>query len=294
MDQKKKIRFILNPFSGVRKKIDLKSLILEHLDHNRFESEIIFTEYAGHGTILSREAAEHQCYAVVAAGGDGTINEVAAALVGKSTALGVIPLGSGNGFAYHTGIRRDVIKSIRQLNDGFKICIDTATMNGNFFINVAGLGLDAKVAYMTKKNKKRGFFPYFIETLKESIGFKYMNLHITLPDKKWSGDYAMIAVANGSMYGYDFSIAPGAKINDGLFDVILLKKAPVFRYFGTALLMFFKSLHKSGVVEIIRCNEITVTTKDAGYYHLDGEGYIANTETFSFKIHPSSLYLLTK
>lgn len=294
MEQKRKIRFILNPFSGVKKNIDLRALIDQHIDQSQVEYEIIFTEYAGHATTLSKDAVNKGYYAVVAAGGDGTINEVASSLVNSHTALGIIPLGSGNGFAYHTGIRRDIVKAIQLLNDGYKICIDTATLNGEFFINVAGLGLDAKVAFITKKNKKRGFLPYFIATLKESINFKYMHLTISTPEKQLSGYYAMIAVANGSMYGYDFSIAPGAKITDGLFEVVLMRKAPVFRYFGTALLMFIKSLHKSGVVDIIQCNEMIVSTKDAGYYHLDGEGYKTERETFNFKIHPSSLFLITK
>ncbi|MBP6447168.1 MAG: diacylglycerol kinase family protein [Saprospiraceae bacterium] len=294
MDQKHKIRFILNPFSGVRRNIDLKALINEHIDLSLIELEIVFTESAGHARILSKEAADNDYYAVIAAGGDGTINEVASSLIHTKTALGIIPLGSGNGFAYHMGIRRDIIKAIKLLNDAYKISIDTGSLNDQFFINVAGLGLDAKVAFLTKKNKKRGFFPYFVATMKESIHFQYMKLTITTAEKEETGDYAMIAVANGSMYGYDFSIAPDAKMNDGLFDVVLIRKAPIFRYFGTAVLMFLKSLHKSGVVQIIRCSDVKIKTEDAGYYHLDGEGFVAACDTFVFKVNPSSLYLLTK
>ena len=115
MEQKRKIRFILNPFSGVKKNIDLRALIDQHIDQSQVEYEIIFTEYAGHATTLSKDAVNKGYYAVVAAGGDGTINEVASSLVNSHTALGIIPLGSGNGFAYHTGIRRDIVKAIQLL-----------------------------------------------------------------------------------------------------------------------------------------------------------------------------------
>lgn len=290
---KNKIRFILNPFSGPRKNIDIESLIKSKIDSNIIEPEIIYTNYPKHAIELSKEAADLNYFAVVAVGGDGTINEVASALKYTKTALGIIPLGSGNGFSYHLGIRRDIIKSINLINHSNKICIDTATMNHEFFINVAGLGLDAKVAYLTKINSKRGFFPYFIQTIKQINGFRFMKMEIKSDQSERTGDYAMVAVANGSMYGYDFSIAPRAKMNDSLFDVVLVKKVPIFRYFGLAFSMIFKTLDKSSIVDYFNCSELQIKTKDAEYYHVDGEGQKSDTFEFNFKVHPSSLYLLT-
>ena len=290
---KSKIRFILNPFSGPRKNIDIVSLIEAQIDHKKIDPEIIYTTHPRHAIELSREAVSLNYFAVVAVGGDGTINEVASVLKDTKIALGIIPFGSGNGFSYHLGIRRNIIKSINIINNLNKICIDTAMMNDEFFINVAGLGLDAKVAFVTKKNQTRGFLPYFIQTLKEIKGFKFMKMDLKIPSLEWSGEYAMVAIANGSMYGYDFSIAPKAQMNDSLFDVVLIKKVPVFRYFGLAIRMIFRTLDKSSIVEYLNCSELQIRTSDAEFYHVDGEGHISNTFEYNFKIFPSSLYLLT-
>ncbi len=291
---KRKIRFILNPFSGPRNKIDVVSLINSQINSEFIDAEIIFTSYPKHASELSKEAADLNYFAVVAVGGDGTINEVASVLRDTNTALGIIPFGSGNGFSYHLGIRRNIVKSIDLINQCNKICIDTAMMNDNFFINVAGLGLDAKVAFLTKKNHKRGFLPYFIQTLKESSGFKFMKMEIKSPSSEWTGEYAMAAIANGSMYGYDFSIAPKAKMNDALFDIVLVKKAPIFKYFLLAIRMIFKTLDRSSIVEYFNCTELCIRTSDADFYHVDGEGHESNTLEYKFKIYPSSLYLLTQ
>ncbi|MBC7886147.1 MAG: diacylglycerol kinase family lipid kinase [Saprospiraceae bacterium] len=291
---KKKIRFITNPFSGTKSKAKLNDMINEHLDTNIFDYEICYTEYPKHATLLSAEARDKGYFAVAAVGGDGTINEVATSLVGSTTALAVVPHGSGNGFSYHLGLRRDVAGAIRAINSSHLIYIDTGLANDRFFINVAGLGLDATVAFKTKLNKRRGFIPYFINTLKESIGFRFMHLKITTEDRISEQEYAMAVIANGSIYGYDFAIAPSAVLYDGMFDIILVKKAHLFRYFFLVSRMLNKSFHKSPLVDFFRSNKITIENKDTdGYFHVDGEGFVA-ASSITFEIRPASLLLISK
>jgi diacylglycerol kinase (ATP) len=289
--EKKKIIFVTNPFSGAKSKNNLAKTIASHLDHHLYEYEIIYTQYPNHATEISKECGQKGIFAVVAVGGDGTINEVAKGLVHTQTALGIIPFGSGNGFSYHIGIRRNVVAAIKTLNKCCITTIDTGLANGRFFINVAGLGLDATVAYKTKLNTKRGFLPYFINTLKESIGFRFLDLTITTPDKVWEGEYAMAVVANGSVYGYDFAVAPIAKLDDGLFDILLVKKTYIFRYFMLVPKMLNKTFHESTLVEFFRTKELIITNHNKGYFHVDGEGFIADDE-INFKISPKSLLLL--
>lgn len=291
--RRKKILFVTNPFSGAKSKENLSTTISKYLDGGIFDFEIVYTQYPTHATEISREAASKQIYAVVAVGGDGTINEVAKGLVNTKTALGIIPFGSGNGFAYHIGIKRDIIAAIQAINQCHITPIDTGSANGRFFINVAGLGLDATVAYKTKLNTKRGFLPYFINTLKESIGFKFLHLDIKTPHKEWSGEYAMAVVANGSVYGYDFAVAPIAQLDDGLFDVLLVKKTYIFKYFLLVPRMLNKTFHLSPLVEYFRVKEISIRNKSKGYFHVDGEGFHAEDE-ISFVVHPNSLLLLHK
>lgn len=292
-NNKKKIRFITNPFSGTKSKANLQALIDEHLDSSKFDAEISFTQYPRHANELTIEAKDMEYYAVIAVGGDGTINEVASELVHSKTALGIVPFGSGNGFSYHLGIRRDVVKAIQTINHCHTQTIDTGLANNRFFINVAGLGLDATVAYKTKLNTKRGFIPYFLNTLKESFGFRFMPLQIRTKDKTWETEYAMAVVANGSIYGYDFAVAPAAILNDGLFDVILVKKTYIFKYFFLVVRMLTKTFHKSPLVEYFKTDHLEITNRDSGYFHVDGEGLVAD-DTIQFTIQPSSLIILTK
>jgi diacylglycerol kinase (ATP) len=157
---KKRIRFIVNPFSGISKKGKLSNQIKEHLDHDLFDYEIKNTQAAGHGTELAREAIKQNLDMVIAVGGDGSVNEVAAALIDSDTILGIIPAGSGNGFARHLGLSTKAVNAIQQLNHGKKIRIDTVKMNGRPFVNLAGLGFDGWVSYKLKKSKLRGFLGY--------------------------------------------------------------------------------------------------------------------------------------
>ena len=289
---KKKIRFITNPFSGPKSGVKIDELIQSHIDEDMYNYEISYTEYAGHATILAKEAVMDEYFAVIAVGGDGTINEVGSSLVNTKTALGIIPLGSGNGFSYHIGIRRNIITAIQTLNTCHLVPIDTGVANGRFFINVAGLGLDATVAYRTKLNSRRGFIPYFLNTLKESLNFKYLSLHIKTAENEWEGEYAMAVIANGSVYGYDFTIAPQALLNDGQFDIVLIKKTQVFRYFLLVPRMLNKSIHKSPLVKYFKTSEITILNKAGGYFHVDGEGFECD-ESIHFKVLPSSILLLS-
>lgn len=305
--QPRHLVFIANPFSGTHKKENLPNLITKYLNQTIYSWSIEFTEYPGHATEIAAIAAGSNAFAVIAAGGDGTVNEVAAGIIGTNTALGILPYGSGNGFAYHIGIERSIEKAFMLINGGQINHIDTAEANGKLFLNVAGLGLDATVAYKTKKNTRRGFFPYFIQTLKESVGFSYLDLSIhctegyTSPEKssliqtphqQWEGTYAMAVVANGSVYGYGFAIAPKARLDDGMLDVLLVKKAPVFKYFFLAARMLNRSFHKSPLVEYFRTPQISIALSKPGFMHVDGEGYQAEG-AIHFQIRKNSLQILS-
>lgn len=116
MESKQHIIFIINPISGTENKDEIPRLISEHLDQQRFDYEVQFTEYAGHAAEIARQSAAKGTDIVVAVGGDGTINEVARSLVHTKTALGIIPCGSGNGLARHLCIPIDATKAIELIN----------------------------------------------------------------------------------------------------------------------------------------------------------------------------------
>lgn len=292
MKRKETIVFIVNPFSGTTNKQNFATIVTEYLDHYRFDHLIQYTEAPGHAIDLAKQCIEANVDIVVAVGGDGTINEVATGLVHSDTTLGIIPAGSGNGFALHLGMSRDLKKAIKQINKAKSIRIDTCTLNGSFFINVAGLGFDAQVAYHTKKDKKRGFFNYFKKTLQLSSKYKPEELSIEIDGKVIEGKYAAAVIANASKYGYVFTVAPFAKLNDGLLDIILFKDAFVPRYFFEAYRFVNNSIHKSSLAETYNGRVIKIFSKNQSYYHLDGEGYDQATE-FVIEVIPDSISVLS-
>ena len=137
----KNIAFIVNPKSGPKTKNRISKLIRELLDKDRFSPTVVVTEYAGHATQLAQQFALEGYYAVIAVGGDGTVNEVASGLRGTDTALGVVPNGSGNGFARHLDISTRMNRAVEMLNNSEVIKVDYCTVNdypffSTFFVSM--------------------------------------------------------------------------------------------------------------------------------------------------------------
>jgi YegS/Rv2252/BmrU family lipid kinase len=291
MSSKKKVVFIINPFSGTSAKESTPQLIARMIDRDKYDYSIKFTKYAGHAISLAKQAVENNTDIVVAVGGDGSVNEVAKSLVGTDACLAILPGGSGNGFAMHLGLGRDQEKAIDFLNNGSEIIVDTCSVNNRFFANVAGIGFDARIAFMTKKNKKRGFLPYLITSLQESKKFKPASLEIEIDGKTIKGEYAAAVVANASMYGYHFTIAPEASMQDGIMNIILIKKSPLHRYFLSSYRFLNRSLHLSRITESYQGRAINIKLSDRDYLHVDGEGYESDLK-LEFSISPKSLKVI--
>ncbi len=268
---KRKLLVIANPFSGTNAKSNLEKN-LQRLNEEEFSLDVVFTQFAGHASELAKTGISSGFDIIAAAGGDGTVNEVASVLAGTQTTLGILPSGSGNGFAMHLGLGRDAIKAFDILKKGQDLWVDTCTVNDKFFINVAGIGFDARVAYLTKFNKKRGFIPYLTTSLKEIGNFSPLDLEIIWDQGTLNGKFAAAIVANASMYGYNFTIAPTAALDDGMMDVILLKEAPVYKYLLASYRMLTKTIHLSPLVTSFRTKALEIKISNDDYFHVDGEG----------------------
>ncbi len=142
---KKKICFIVNPISGVGRQKVIEKLIDQHLNRTLFDYEIVYTKAAKHATELAKQASANNFNIVVAVGGDGSVNEVARGLIGSTTAMAIMPAGSGNGFARHMKIPLDLKKAMDIINNAKEAPIDTIQLNNETFINVAGVGFDAHI-----------------------------------------------------------------------------------------------------------------------------------------------------
>ncbi len=291
MGEKKKIRFIINPRSGANRKRNLPVLIEKNLDYSQWDAEICLTEFAGHATELAKEAVELGFSMVVACGGDGSVNEISSQLIGTQTVLGVVPSGSGNGFAGHLGIGRDLVGAIQLLNHGKVMRVDTCGMNGQHFVNLAGIGFDGVVSKRLHDSHIRGFWAYFRYSLEEAWAYQMQALDIQLDGKSISRTCLLVEIANAPIYGYGFSIVPHANLKDGLLEVLIIKSAPKWRYLLESWRFLNHSFHKSSLAESYTCREIVVTPKTPTCYHLDGEGYELRGEA-RFSITPNSLRVI--
>jgi YegS/Rv2252/BmrU family lipid kinase len=289
----KKILFIINPVSGINKQRIIRRQINSFLDIKIFDYNIIYTKYPLHATAISKNAVKENYDIVVAVGGDGTVREVAQGLVNSNTKMAIIPTGSGNGFARHLNIpSNNISKAIKIINKQKSIKSDTATVNNNFFINVAGIGFDALVASKFANFGKRGAYPYVKIAFEESLNYKAKNYSISIDKKILNRKAFLLSIANSSQFGNNAYISPKASINDGLLDICILNEFPIHNAPSIALRIFDKTVDKSKYLEIFQGKEINIiqpSLEEA--IHLDGDSFNLGKE-LNIKINQSSLEVI--
>lgn len=285
---KKKVLFIINPISGGKKKDHLPSLIDQILDKTKFVHEVIFTERHGHAAEITSQSG-YDCF--ISVGGDGTINEVARNLVFSKSAMGILPLGSGNGLARHIGIDMNVARAIAQLNTAKEILIDTININGNTFVNMGGIGFDAHIGKVFAESKERGFKTYIVKTLTEYNQYKPEHYKIKYNGTQLETNAFLISFANSSQYGNNAFIAPDANIQDGFVDVCMMEPFKAYNIPGIGLRLFNKTIKQSKYVKTIRASELVIEREKEGVAHLDGEPMIFGKK-LEIKVVPASLRLL--
>lgn len=291
MSDKKKVLFIINPISGAKKRIPLDQLIDRYLDKNRYEPKIHFTTARGDAISQSHKAVDEGVDMVVAVGGDGTINEVAQGLVNTGIPLGIIPRGSGNGFANYLNIPHDPGKAMALINQAQSRAVDTGTFNGKLFLSVAGLGFDARVSAAFDVFGKRGLLSYMYISAREYFRFQPKTYRIDMNGSTVETKAFLLTMANSSQFGNNAFIAPNALIDDGLLDVVVLKPAGLFGAIGVSIRMFMGTLDKSPYCETYQANNLTITHQDREA-QIDGEPVLVEKETL-IKVQPRSLQVVS-
>lgn len=285
----KRIVFIMNPISGSASKAAIPKLIENRLDKSLFSYEIINTEYAGHASIIAKEAAEKGVDIVVAIGGDGTVNEVGRALVNTNTAMGIIPCGSGNGLARHLQIPMDAGKAIQMLNYDEVHQLDYGIINDKVFFCTCGMGFDAFISMKFSEAGKRGPITYAENIIKE--GLKYEPETYEIEDETGTKHYKafLVSVANASQYGNNAYIAPQASMSDGLLDVIIMEPFDMLEAPQVGIDMFNKTLNKNSKIKTFTAKSIHIHRKKGqGLIHFDGEPTITDDD-INISIRPKGI-----
>lgn len=268
----KSMDFIVNPISGTNDKTQIIKLIQTLLDKEKFDYQIHYTQYAGHAEQIAREASNRHADVVVAIGGDGTVNEVARALIQTKTALGIIPCGSGNGLARHLEIPMEPAGALKVLNECLIKDLDYGIINGHPFFCTCGIGFDAFVSSKFAEAGKRGFLTYLDHTLKEGLKYKPETYHLVVDDNKaMEYEAFLIACANASQYGNNAYIAPQASMSDGLLDVTIMEPISILEAPQIAIQLFNKRINENSKIKSFRCKKIHISRHSPGVIHYDGD-----------------------
>jgi len=285
------ILFIINPISGGRGKLRIPDFIDQYLDKEKFSPNFVFSEYVGHAGELADEAATKNFDVIVAAGGDGTINEVASKVLKHRKILGILPLGSGNGLARFLRISKNLRYALSLINNFNVDDIDTAEFNTKCFFNLAGMGFDAHLSAVFSKDKKRGLSGYVKLGFKEVFNYKAQTYLLNIDGVAYTRKAFAISIANSSQYGNDVYIAPNASVKDGLLDVCIIKPFPIIKLPLLGYVMLRGKAETSDMIEIIKGKNIKITREKAGAVHVDGEPLQMGTEIEAV-IKPLSLKVI--
>jgi len=266
-----KITAIINPVSGTTSKKRIPDLLDQYIPSDRFEKQFFFTEYRGHAFELASNAVKEKVDYVIAVGGDGTVNEVARALVDSSSVLGIVPMGSGNGLARDLAIPLDSRKALEVILQQNIRTIDYCKANNRIFFCTCGVGFDASVSERFAKRKHRGPLSYMRSALTEYLQFKPDTYDIVFENEVLSRKAFLVTCANASQYGNNVYIAPQADMNDGMMDVAILSPFSPLDVGHLVVQMFTKQITKNRKLQYYRSKKLSLRRTKPGIVHIDGE-----------------------
>ena len=291
---------IINPISGPRRRgtgVERLELATRALEKLGAKGEIRLTERTGHAHEIASEAAASGAEVVMAWGGDGTINEVARALVQRADAgatapaLGIIPGGSGNGLARDLGIPFDPARAIAHALSAKTRVVDAGELGDHLFFNVAGIGLDAHVAgLVTTRIHHRGLMPYLSATCGDLLRYKPVEYTIEIDHQTTQVSAMVLAFANSTQWGFGARIAPGADLEDGLLDLVVVRDRGFIGNMVRVPSLFTRGIGRQRGIDTHQVREVTIRSREAMLFHVDGEA-MQGSDTLVARVHPGALRL---
>ena len=285
---------VINPLSG-RGRYDNQiqqhaALARDVLRNHHIEALVRPTTAAGDAREFARQAAADGYDLVIAWGGDGTINEAACALAHTEVPLGIIPAGSGNGLAWDLGIPFDARAALELAVTGRTLNIDAGQVNDCLFFNIAGIGIDAVIAtrFAERGLRQRGPMAYAQLSLNELIGYHAQTYALTIDGQTVSHQALLIALANGRQYGNRVLIAPGAKLDDGLLEVVVVEHLSMLDIAWRLPSLFRGTLQPRRGITMRAAANLTITADGPIAFHVDGEPRVDDRE-LTVTTHPGAL-----
>ncbi|HEY3383646.1 MAG TPA: diacylglycerol kinase family protein [Vicinamibacterales bacterium] len=285
---------IVNPVSGGRR----RGLTWEQrlriaraaLDRHGDGGRVVMTEHAGHAHELARCGVAEGRRAVVAWGGDGTINEVASAVADTDVALGVVPAGSGNGLARELRLPRSPVEALDIAFAGSERLIDAGRVNGHWFVNIAGVGFDAAMAeaFNALGQQIRGPVRYVLSVARAGFTYQPVEYHIDVDGRHIRVHALLVALANLRQYGINAVIAPAARPDDGAMDLVIVESRGILGRLALVPRLFNRTIHRAPRVTILPARRVTIRAAQPMVFHCDGETWTA-PDRVEAVTHPGAL-----
>lgn len=271
-----RFKLIINPIAGGRKGKTLTEKILERLRSWGISFDHEFSRYIGHATEIARQSVK-KFDAVVAVGGDGTVNEVVNGIFGYNIPLGILPVGRGNDFfkSINTSRLLDVI--IKPFVETPKIIMaDVGRINSRYFMNVAGVGFDALVATIAEPIRFLGPIAYLGSAIMGLMKNRGIKLHLNIDGEKIDLNALLVAIANGKYFGGGMKIAPEASPWDGKFDVCLIENTSRLEILKTLPKVYSGEHTHHPKVKMLKAEYIEIVSSEKVPAEMDGEVFYAD------------------
>jgi YegS/Rv2252/BmrU family lipid kinase len=291
-----RIAAIINPISGAGADSNAAArriaILRSQLDRRDLQASIAITTRAGHARELADAAVRDRVDLLIVWGGDGTVNEAGGALLGTDTAIGLVPAGSGNGLAAALETPRDAVDAIAGALDGPRRAIDAGIIAGRPFFNIAGIGVDARIAkrFNERQPGSRGAWPYIVIGVTEGCRYCSQEYEVDLDGDVRKLRAMLIAFANGREYGIGARLSADARLDDGLLDAVVVEDRSVLARFWAARHLAAGTPGRAPRVTTRRVRRAAIRSPGPIEYHVDGEMGLAEGQV-DVSIRPGALWV---
>lgn len=275
----RKIIYFINPISGTKDKAPALKIIAARTRQQNIPFEILHTNPQGNYFFLKEKIENEAITDIVICGGDGTVSQVASSLIDQDINIGIIPMGSGNGLALAAKIPKEIHKALDVIFTGKGRYIDSFFINDVFSCMLCGLGFDAQVAHDFSKQSSRGLGTYIKKTIENFITANPYPFEIVNKGKSFATEAFFISIANSNQFGNRFTIAPQASLNDGLLDIVIVKKMSKMRMLLAVIKQIMagkinehdeKTFHKKDIL-YFQTSQLIIYNLATAPLHIDGE-----------------------
>ncbi|WP_428400353.1 diacylglycerol/lipid kinase family protein [Niabella insulamsoli] len=296
---KRKMIYIVNPVSGISSKDAIQNVIAAETLRSGIPFQFFPSVANGDYAFLKDTILESSITDIIIVGGDGTVSQVVDSLMDMPVQFGIIPSGSGNGLAFGAGIPKTAKKALAVVFSNFAAAVDGFRVNKSFACMLCGVGFDAKVAHDFSEAGQRGLSTYVKKVFSNFLTAKTYSFKIKLNHKTFLTDAYFISIANSNQFGNNFTIAPKARLNDGMVDVVIVTdQSKLTMLYNTMIqvgglndLQKKENIDENKSVIYFQTNEIGISNYDEAPLHIDGEP-VPTAKKLQIEVVPSCFKLL--